>query len=123
MSAHAFPASHRLLHSTEFDAVFSHPKYRVSKQAFLVLAKQNAEGFNRLGIVIGKKNVPTAVNRNQIKRVIRETFRAGPLHQAGLDIVVLVRKQARGMAKPALRTLLTAALSGLASDVVADDRQ
>jgi ribonuclease P protein component len=44
-----------------------------------------------LGLVIGKKNVPTAVARNKIKRVVREAFRLTELPVA-VDLVFLARK-------------------------------
>ena len=61
--------------------------------ALLLLAKHNTHGFNRLGMVIGKKHVSRAVDRNRIKRQIRETFRQSMQTEEAstLDIVVLAR--------------------------------
>jgi ribonuclease P protein component len=53
----------------------------------------NEVGFDRLGIVISKRNVPKAVGRNRIKRQIREIFRLKPnLHANSFDIVVRIRR-------------------------------
>lgn len=46
----------------------------------------------RVGLVIAKKNVRLAVQRNRVKRIIRETFRHRQHELAPIDIVVLVRK-------------------------------
>ena len=46
---------------------------------------------NRLGIVVAKKNVPLSVERNRIRRLIREGFRTILNPRMGLDLIVLVR--------------------------------
>jgi len=58
----------------------------------LLLAKQNTRGFNRLGMIVSKKSIPGSVQRNRVKRRIRETFRRiAPEHELGWDIVVMTR--------------------------------
>ena len=89
MSVETFPLSHRLLNSEEFDAVFDQKDYSVSNKSLLVLASKNSLGFNRLGLIVGKKSLPRAVDRNKVKRQLREAFRR--LEPMGMDIVVLVR--------------------------------
>ena len=89
MSVETFPLSHRLLNSEEFDAVFDQKDYSVSNKSLLVLASKNSLGFNRLGVIVGKKSLPRAVDRNKVKRQLREAFRR--LEPMGMDIVVLVR--------------------------------
>jgi ribonuclease P protein component len=53
-------------------------------------------------LAVSKKNVRRAVDRNRIKRVIRESFRHNRQALEGLDIVVLGR---RGMDKRTNRVL------------------
>ena len=89
MSVETFPLSHRLLNSEEFDAVFDQKDYSVSNKSLLVLASKNSLGFNRLGLIVGKKSLPRAVDRNKVKRQLREAYRR--LEPMGMDIVVLVR--------------------------------
>ena len=90
------PVSHRLMHSHEFDAVFGECDIRLSKPSLLFLAKINQRGFNRLGMIVSKKNIPGAVNRNKIKRKIRESFRKLQTKDGrGLDLVILTRQKAR----------------------------
>ena len=89
---HKFPLSHRLVHSHEFDAVFDNSAARISSSSLLFLAKENNQGFNRLGMIVSKKIVPGSVKRNKFKRRIREAFRRiSPLGNRGWDIVVLTR--------------------------------
>lgn len=87
-----FPLSHRLAHSYEFDAVFNKNEARISSSSLLFLAKQNDQGFNRLGMIVSKKSIPGSVQRTRVKRRIRETFRKIALgDRSGWDIVVLTR--------------------------------
>ena len=46
---------------------------------------------NRLGIIVGKKHVPLSVERNRLKRLIREGFRTILKPGLGIDLLVLVR--------------------------------
>jgi len=65
-------------------------------------------------VVIAKKNVAKAVQRNRIKRHIRECFRQQKI-LPGLDIVVLARKDADTLDNQNLRRSLTALLSDLST--------
>ncbi len=87
-----FNKSQRLLNSTEFQNVFSDPPFRASHQRCLILAKPNNLGTNRLGLIIAKKHIRLAVERNRIKRLIRESFRHLPRNNCGIDAIVLARK-------------------------------
>lgn len=87
-----FPLVHRLGHSYEFDAVFNKNTARHNSPGLLILAKRNEHGFNRLGMIVSKKSIPGSVQRNRVKRRIRETFRKiSPDQEAGWDIVVMTR--------------------------------
>jgi ribonuclease P protein component len=87
-----FPLNHRLAHSYEFDAVLDKNEARISSPSLLLLAKQNNQGFNRLGMIVSKRSIPGSVQRNKVKRGIRETFRKISLeHEFGWDIVLMTR--------------------------------
>jgi ribonuclease P protein component len=80
----------RLTRATEFGAVFA-DNIRASGGGLVVLARQNDLGYPRLGLAVSRRAVRRAVDRNRIKRLIRESFR---LEQSGLgsmDYVVLAR--------------------------------
>ena len=70
-----FGKDRRLLKASEYKEVFDNNSVRVAHPKYLILAKPNGTSVSRLGLVVGKKNVPTAVGRNQVKRIVRETFR------------------------------------------------
>lgn len=82
----------RLLTAGQFQYVFDQAPIRASHPSILVLAKPNSLGHARLGLVIGKKHIKTAVGRNKIKRLIRESFRTRQL--SGIDVIVLARSGA-----------------------------
>jgi len=86
-----FTKKHRLLNSLDFDAVFKGKDYRIGTQEFLILAKHNHEANSRIGMVIGKKTTKLAVNRNKVKRTIRESFRTHFPKNIALDIVIVSR--------------------------------
>ena len=72
--------------------MFDNNEVRINSASFLLLAKQNTRKFNRLGMIVSKKSIPGSVQRNKVKRRIRETFRKiAPEHELGWDIVVMTR--------------------------------
>jgi len=50
-------------------------------------------GVSRLGIALTRKLAPRSVDRNRVKRLVRETFRRHVLKLAGLDCVVMLRER------------------------------
>ena len=55
---------------------------------------------------MAKKNIRHAVQRNRIKRQVRESFRINSVCENSLDIVVLARRGLDQMDNPAVRSLL-----------------
>ena len=94
MAELGFPKTSRLLNAADYKAVFSNAQLKVSCRHFLVLANSNTRSSARLGLVIAKKNVALAVQRNRIKRQLRNTFRHKAELLDKLDLVVLARKGA-----------------------------
>jgi ribonuclease P protein component len=84
---------HRLSRSRDFDAVYRHGR-SVSTRSFTLywFQREDAEDEPRLGIAVSKKAVPRAVDRNRIKRRLREVWRArAPELPRGRDYVLVVR--------------------------------
>ena len=92
MADYSFPKQNRLLNAADYKAVFSNAQFKVSCRYFLILAIKNNWMHSRLGLVIAKKNVAKAVQRNRVKRIVREFFRHHGAQDPGLDLVVLTRK-------------------------------
>ncbi|MCU7842234.1 MAG: ribonuclease P protein component [Candidatus Thiodiazotropha sp. (ex Monitilora ramsayi)] len=86
-----FPRCRRLLKPDEYRRVFS-DGHRSVDDCFLVLALPNDLASPRLGLAVSKKICRRAVDRNRIKRVIRESFRQNQPELMGLDLVVVGRR-------------------------------
>ncbi|MCA9267713.1 MAG: ribonuclease P protein component [Planctomycetales bacterium] len=94
MTARPFPKSARLLTTADFDRVFQE-KCSSSDQLLIVYCAANGLDETRLGMVVSKK-VGNAPTRNRWKRLIREAFRLSrDKAPAGVDLVVLPRKEAK----------------------------
>lgn len=92
MASRGFGREKRLLTPRHFKAVFDSPSGKAPGKSVLLLARDNELDHPRLGLVIGKKSVKLAVERNRIKRQIRESFRLNQDRLVGWDIVVVARK-------------------------------
>lgn len=91
-SGNGLPLHARLNSKKEFQRVFDQA-IKVADDCYTLLARNSQLTHARLGLAISKKAVRRAVDRNRIKRVVRESFR---LHQhtlGALDIVVLARRE------------------------------
>lgn len=88
-----FTRKSRLLAKADFDQVFSRSR-RSADRFFTVLYRENRLGYPRLGLAIAKKRVRLAVDRNRLKRLIRESFRDIAPTLPGIDIVIMARDPA-----------------------------
>ncbi len=89
-----FPKRLRLLSRADYGGVFADAK-AVSDDSFTILCRPNELGYPRLGLAISKKMLARAVDRNRIKRVVRETFRLRAISLGGCDFVVMARRGIR----------------------------
>ncbi|MCO5786949.1 ribonuclease P protein component [Pseudomonas sp. G11-1] len=100
-----FGPEHRLLTPAQFKNVFDGATCKASGPNLLLLARHNSQAQARLGLVIAKKNVRHAVDRNKVKRIARESFRHHRAELDHLDIVVLARKGLGELDNAALHVL------------------
>lgn len=92
----SFPRAVRLLKPDEFEQVFKQNE-RARTDHLLVMARPNALGHARLGMIIAKRLLPLAVDRNRIRRCVRETFRLQRQNLPPCDFVIrLVAKPLAG---------------------------
>ncbi len=87
-----FPNYLRINQSIDFSKVMKQPDYRFTSKEVVILVKKNALSYPRLGLAIGKKNIKKSVERNSVKRLIRERFRLEQYNFPPHDIVVVARK-------------------------------
>ena len=98
----------RLTEKAEFDRVHREG-LRVSDGLFAVIARRNELGHARLGMAVGVRAAGNAVNRNRVKRVVRERFRLTQQELPPVDLVV----NARAGAGKATRAELAASIAVL----------
>ena len=101
-----FSKSLRLLKPADFQPVFDDAPVRAAHPQILILSRFNQLPHPRLGLVIAKKNIRLAVERNRVKRIIRETFRHHQQSLSGLDAVVLARRGLDNLDNAELHRLL-----------------
>lgn len=109
--SHGFPRSARLLASRDYDRVLKHSDLRKRVGPLRLAAVANTIQRARLGLIVGKREVAKAHERNRIKRVIRDYFRQRQQELAALDIVIQVMVE---LDNSELRTLLARLFGALA---------
>lgn len=110
----ALPRSARLVRRDDFGRVFQGPT-RYSDRYFTVLSRPGPGPGARLGLAIGKKAARRAVDRNRLKRQVREAFRRRRTELGAVDVVVTARAAAVHAANKTLRSALDTLLERVAS--------
>ena len=86
-----FPKRRRLNSPREFSRVLRSPQFRFYRGSLRVFASDNAALEPRLGLVVGRRAVRRAHDRNRLKRTAREVFRQHCQGLPSLDIVLHLR--------------------------------
>ncbi|MGC2049477.1 MAG: ribonuclease P protein component [Gallionella sp.] len=84
-----FTAAHRLLRSDGFDHVVQ--AENVTNTLYKIFFVHNGTKNARLGIIASKRILSGAVQRNRVKRLIREAFRQHSIKFKLIDLVVMVK--------------------------------
>ncbi len=92
MTSLRFSKQAKLLKTDEFSSVFNFRK-RISAHYLVMHYQPNSQEQARLGLVVGKKTCKLAVDRNYMRRVLREFFRIQQHQIAHVDLVVRVQKK------------------------------
>jgi len=82
---------HRFSVPGSFGAVLRSP--RKQRIAGTVLHIAAGSGLSRLGVALTRRLLPRAVDRNRVKRIVREAFRRHGVREAGLDLVLALRER------------------------------
>lgn len=81
-----------MLNAEAYRNVFDKAVYKVHGKGLMALATPNELGHPRLGLIVSKKNVRRAVDRNRFKRLVRESVRLQQDRLPAVDIVLLARR-------------------------------
>ncbi len=101
-----FPDTARLRKAQEFKQVFSKGR-RQHDAYFTVVALGNDCLHPRIGLTVSKRAARLAVQRNRIKRLIRENFRLQQIELPAVDIVVMAKSKACDVDNKTLKDSLT----------------
>lgn len=100
-----FDKSSRLLKSYEYQKVFENGLKDVSKY-FVIFGSKNDKSKKRIGLVVSKK-VGNSVERNRIKRILREQFRLiRPDEELTTDFVVVARPGSKNVSSEEVKLRL-----------------
>lgn len=84
-----FKKERKLTKKNQYDLVFKEG-IKITLPEFLLFAKKNKGLPSRLGLIVTKRCIPKACERNRFKRLFRESFRCQNLDD--IDVVVFARK-------------------------------
>jgi ribonuclease P protein component len=110
----SFPPARRLRKPGEFKRVYATGR-RMGNEFFTVNTQPNELKAARLGMSVAVRAMGNAVQRNRVRRMIRESFRLNQALVPPLDIIVGVRAGARSAEPAQLRASLEALWQKLAS--------
>ena len=88
----SFPRRSRLTRARDFQQVFKN-NFRIGDAWLTILVGKRDGDRPRLGFAIARKQVPTAVGRNALKRLFRESFRRHQHRLPPRDMVIMVRRE------------------------------
>ena len=101
------PPQRRLRRKSDFEAAYARGR-RFGNGFFAVTAYSNDIGWPRVGLAVAARTAGGSVERNRIRRIIRESFRLHQHEIPALDLVVSIRPRARDAAGSELHASLAA---------------
>jgi len=96
-AGNTFPARRRVRRKSDFEAAYARGR-RLGNGFFGVIAILNDQGGPRLGLAVAVRIAGGAVERNRIRRIIRESFRLHQHQLPSVDLIVSARQRARNAA-------------------------
>lgn len=85
------PTYRRIRQTTEFEHVFK-KRRKVYVGKLLTYYCHNQLEHPRFGVVISKRNLQHAVDRNRVRRVLKELFRLNQHQLPAYDMVIVAQK-------------------------------
>lgn len=101
MSAVDLPRTARLRSAADFSAL-RRARGRAGNPRFQLRYDNTGQTSARLGQAVSRRVSKRAVERNRIKRLVRESFRHARADLPCVDILVIARPAAAGVASPEL---------------------
>lgn len=108
-----FPRENRIKTWPEFKQVLRKGR-RYRHPFFMCYYRPNTLNIGRLGVIISKRNVRLATHRNQVRRLLRETYRTSTAKQKGMDAVIVIQHGVNKADKRQLKQCLEECIERLA---------
>jgi ribonuclease P protein component len=86
-----FTKQARIVKTDDFSSVFNLRK-RIANKHLVMRYRVNEDNVARLGLIVSKKTAKSAVQRNYMRRVLRELFRLNQYNLPTVDLVIQVQK-------------------------------
>lgn len=109
-----FPSRLRLTSKPQFDAIYASGR-RLDDRFFGLRVKPNGLEFPRIGLAVAVKTAGNAVQRNRLRRLVRESFRLARHELPAVDIVVAAKFPAAEAPPATLRASLATLWKRVAS--------
>jgi ribonuclease P protein component len=85
------PKQAKLVKTDDYSSVFNFRK-RIANKYLVMRYCPNDKNSARLGLIVAKKTAKLAVQRNYMRRVLRELFRLNQHQLPAVDVVIQVQK-------------------------------
>ncbi len=102
MTVAGMPPAARLRRAADFTALRK-PTGRLGSACFRIRYRDNEVGFARLGQAVSRRVSKRAVDRNRIKRIVRESFRLVRADLPAVDVLIVADGAARDATRADLR--------------------
>lgn len=99
-----FPRNKRITNKADFKRLFRDGQ-KFYRKAYILYVCDTKQSGSRLGMAVSRKYTHSAVHRNQIKRLVRESFRQQTLPKP-LDILFVAKPDIKSWDKQQLTTSL-----------------
>ncbi|MCA8886295.1 MAG: ribonuclease P protein component [Hyphomonadaceae bacterium] len=100
------PPSAKLRSKADFESIYARGSRRFDDAYLGLRVRPNDVGRPRLGLAVAVKTAGSAVRRNRLRRVIRESFRLEQHALPAVDIIVAARSASRNATSAQLRASL-----------------
>ena len=121
LGSQSFGRQRRLADKASFTRVLS-SRVRVQSGSLALQMVRNEKDAGRLGVSVAKRHIKRAVDRNRVKRMLREAFRRHFLKQQPLDMFISVCARVAGnrdaVSRAATQADIAALLEKAASRVI-----
>jgi ribonuclease P protein component len=91
LASFRFARQAKMVKTDDFSSVFNLRK-RIASPHLVMRYRFNGASLPRLGLIVSKKTAKLAVQRNYMRRVLRELFRLNQHHLPLVDLVIQVEK-------------------------------